>query len=81
MRGVLGDVEERRVPGALIVARAAYCQALIDQCFMWCQAKGLVPRETADRWFVEQAVSDYKGTFAELIPGQRQIIAGLAEYD
>ncbi len=53
---------------------------LIDACFMWCIHKRIKPMDwgnEVDKAMLQQAVLEYKGTFAQLNRRQRQRIAGL----
>lgn len=55
-------------------------RVLIDQCFMWCMAKGMTPRKPDNdeqRVLLESAVRDYQWTFGALNERQRTAIAGL----
>ncbi len=82
MRRVLVDVEERRLPGALIVATAAErTDALQAQCAMWCRMKGLEPLDIGEgfeRSWLLMAVHQTDRTFAQMNERQRRVIAGLA---
>lgn len=73
---MLVDVEERRLPGALIVAD----ERLVQACRMWCETKGLKPIPIGtptefDGMAMRQAVADFKGGFADLNERQRRLIA------
>lgn len=80
MRGVLGDVEERRVHGPLMprLSDVRPRRALIDACYMWCVHKGLKPlKHTSEtQMLVMMAVGDFEGEFKDLNERQRRMIAG-----
>lgn len=82
---VLVDPQERRVHSALAMAaggdtRVAGSTLLIDQCYMWCCARGvepIAPTGDLERSFLFLATLQFRRKFKDLNHYQRRRIAGL----